>query len=172
MQIPESSSTLALSTSEATDAGGGALTADDYFAIQRLINLYFRHVDGADFDAAGALFERAEMHYPATGKRIAGDGAAVAALMRSFVKLHGDDRRTLTRHHSGNLIIEPDGDHRATAQCSAIIFQAAADFPLQPIAEASYEDRFACDAHGWHFTHRRMQMMLVGDLSQHLARDI
>ena len=39
------------------------MTADDYFAIQRLINIYFVHVDGADFDAAGSLFDRADMIY-------------------------------------------------------------------------------------------------------------
>ena len=78
----------------------------------------------------------------------------------------------LTRHHSGNLIIEPDGETRAAARCSAIIFQAAEGFPLQPIAEASYRDRFAREGGVWHFTHREMQLTLVGDLSQHLARAI
>lgn len=148
------------------------MTADDYFAIQRLINLYFLHVDEAGFDAAGALFDRAEMVYAATGRTIVRDGAAVAALMRGFVRLHGAEARPLTRHHSGNLIIEPDGEDRASARCSAIIFQAAPGFPLQPIAEASYADRFARDAGGWHFTRREMAMTLTGDLSQHLLRGI
>ena len=147
------------------------MTADDYFAIQRLINIYFVHVDGADFDAAGSLFDRADMIYTATGRHIHQDGAAVAALMRSFVKLHGADQRPLTRHHSGNLTIEPDGDARASARCSAIIFQAAPGFPLQPIAEASYCDRFAKDGDAWHFTRREMEMTLTGDLSHHLLRE-
>lgn len=146
------------------------MTADDYFAIQRLINIYFVHVDGVDFDAAGALFDRADMIYTATGRHIHHDGAEVAALMRSFVKLHGPDQRPLTRHHSGNLIIEPDGDMRASARCSAIIFQAAPGFPLQPIAEASYKDRFAMDGGAWHFTRREMELTLAGDMSQHLLR--
>ncbi len=146
------------------------MTADDYFAIQRLINLYFVHVDEADFDAAGALFDRADMVYTATGRHIRHDGAAVAALMRSFVKLHGAEQRPLTRHHSGNLIIEPDGDTQASARCSAIIFQAAPGFALQPIAEASYRDNFAKDGAAWHFTRREMELTLTGDLSQHLLR--
>lgn len=148
------------------------MTADDYFAIQRLINIYFVHVDGADFDAAGALFDRAAMIYTATGKHILNDGAAVAALMRGFVKLHGADGRPLTRHHSGNLIIEPDGDAQAAARCSAMIFQAAENFPLQPIAEASYLDRFSKEGGAWHFTRREMQMTMTGDLSQHLLRPV
>ncbi|PQM28022.1 polyketide cyclase [Sphingopyxis lindanitolerans] len=148
------------------------MTADDYFAIQRLINLYFLLVDEAGFDAAGALFDRAEILYTATGRRIINDGAAVAALMRGFVRLHGPEARPLTRHHSGNLIIESDGDDRAAARCSAIIFQAADDFPLQPIAEASYADRFAKGTGGWYFTHREMALTLTGDLSRHLLRGV
>ncbi len=148
------------------------MTADDYFAIQRLINLYFHHVDSADFEAAGALFDKAEMIYTATGKTIVRDGAAVAALMRSFVKLHGEDRRPLTRHHSGNLIIEPEGDANASARCSAIIFQAADGVPLQPVAEASYKDRFERSEGIWYFVRREMQLGLIGNLSQHLQRGL
>ena len=148
------------------------MTADDYFAIQRLINLYFVHVDEGDFDAAGSLFDHAEIVYPATGRRISSDGPAVAALMRSFVKLHGPDRCTLTRHHSGNLIIEPDGDAAATARCGAVIFQAAENFPLQPVAVARYSDRFVKDAGGWRFAHREMELTMTGDLSQHLLRGV
>lgn len=148
------------------------MTADDYFAIQRLVHLYFQHVDCADFAAAGALFAGAEMVYPATGTAIVRDGAAVAALMRSFVQLHGDDGRTHTRHHGGNLIIEPDGPDCATARCHAIIFQATADFPLQPIAEARYADSFARTDGAWHFTRREMQLGLLGDLSRHLRREL
>ena len=148
------------------------MTADDYFAIQRLINLYFHHVDSADFAAAGALFDKAEMVYPATGKTIVRDGAAVAALMRSFVKLHGANALPLTRHHSGNLIIEPEGDAKASARCSAIIFQAADGFPLQAVAEARYSDRFECCEGIWHFVRREMQLGLIGNLSQHLQRSL
>jgi len=146
------------------------LTADDYFAIQRLINIYFAFVDEGDFEAAGALFNRAEMLYPVTGRRIVNDGSAVAALMRSYVKRHGPDGRILTRHHSGNIIIEPDGDDAATASCSAIIFQATSNLPLQPIAEAFYRDRFSKLDGVWFFTHREMQMKLTGNLSEHLLR--
>jgi hypothetical protein len=148
------------------------LNADDYFAIQRLINLYFHHVDSADFAAAGALFDKAEMIYPATGKTIVRDGAAVAALMRSFVKLHGTDGRPLTRHHSGNLIIEPQSDTMASARCGAIIFQAADGFPLQPVAEARYSDRFERSEGVWHFVRREMQLGLIGNLSEHLQRGL
>lgn len=146
------------------------MTGEDYFTIQRLINIYFAHVDEADFDAAGALFNRAEMIYTATGRRIIRDSKAVADLMRSFVKLHGEELRTLTRHHSGNIIIEPDGQDKATASCSAIIFQAAIGFPLQPIAVASYTDQFACEKGEWYFTMREMQLTMTGDMSEHLQR--
>ena len=148
------------------------MTADDYFAIQRLINLYFGYVDTADFEAAGALFNDAVMFYPATGKRIVKDGHVVGELMRSFVKLHGDDGRPLTRHHSGNMIIEPDGFDAARASCSAIIFQATAEFPLQAIAEASYRDQFKKSDGSWRFARREMGMTLMGDLSHHLAKPV
>lgn len=146
------------------------MNADDYFKVQRLINIYFTHVDGADFDAAGALFDRAEMVYTATDRRIDRDGKAVADLMRSFVKLHGEDGRTLTHHHSGNIIIEPDGPNKAAASCSAVIFQATATLPLQPIAQANYSDRFACNNGDWYFVRREMQLTLTGVMSEHLQR--
>lgn len=148
------------------------MTADDYFAIQRLINLYFGYVDAAYFDAAGALFDEAEMIYTATGKQIIKDGPAVAELMRSFVQLHGEDGRPLTRHHSGNIIIEPDGDDAARASSSAIIFQATPEFPLQPIAEASYRDQFEKSDGSWSFARREMEMTLMGELRYHLTKPL
>lgn len=148
------------------------MRADDYFAIQRLIHHYFHLVDDGDFDAAGTLFARADLVYPAGGRTISCDGAAVAALMRSFVKLHGPDHRTMTRHHCGNLIIEPDDAGRALTRCSAIIFQAAPGFPLQPIAVASYRDRLVKAEGSWHFTRREVELSMMGDLSQHLLRAV
>jgi SnoaL-like domain len=148
------------------------LTADEYFAIQRLINIYFVHVDAADFDAAGALFAHADMVYTSIGRVIAHDGHAVADLMRQSVQLHGENAAMLTRHHCGNIIIEPDGDGAAKAQCSAIIFQATPHLPLQPIAEASYVDTFKKTDGLWHFTRRAMRLNLIGNLSQHLAQPL
>ena len=148
------------------------MTADDYHAIQNLINLYFQKVDAGDFEGCGALFKDAVVHYPSSGMKISKDPAAIAELMRSYVKLYGDAQIPLTRHHSGNIIIEPAGTNTAKAQCSAIIFQGTPDFPFQAIGEASYSDVFEKIDNVWTFIYREINLNFMGDMSHHLSREV
>ena len=148
------------------------MIADDYFAIQNLINSYFQRVDAGDFDGCGALFKNADVHYPSSKMTISKDPKAVAELMRSYVKLYGETQSPLTRHHSGNIMIERAGPNEAKAQCSAIIFQGTPDLPFQAIGEASYNDIFTKSDQIWAFTRREISLNFMGDMSHHLSREV
>lgn len=148
------------------------MTADDYFAIQNLINDYFQRVDAGDFDGCGALFSDADMHYTASGTTFTNNPKAVADQMRSYVKLYGDERTPLTRHHSGNIIINPAGQKSAKAKCSAVIFQSTPDFTFKAIAEASYDDQFKKVNGNWKFSRRELSLNFIGDMSHHLIHKV
>lgn len=148
------------------------MNADDYFAIQNLINRYFQKVDTGEFKSCGSLFANADVHYPKTGVTISRDPAAVAELMSSYVKLYGKPQSPLTRHHSGNMIIEALSPHEARAECSAIIFQGTPEFAFQAIAEASYNDTFAKSGDTWTFTRREISLTFMGEMKHHLSREV
>jgi len=64
--------------------------------------------------------------------------------------LHWYDGTPRTRHITTNLVVAlgPDGD-RAMATSSVVVHQALADFPLQVILVAHYDDEFErVGAHG------------------------
>ena len=136
---------------------------DDHRAIERLLYRYADLIDAGDFAGVGALFGRARI---LAGGNVIEGAAAVQAMYESYTRRYacGTPR---TQHLMGNPVIDIDGD-TASARLRFTVFQALADFPLQPIITGRYQDRFARDADGWHFTERRMQTELMGDLSRHL----
>jgi 3-phenylpropionate/cinnamic acid dioxygenase small subunit len=144
------------------------VNADDYFAIQNLIFRYCLLVDSADFEGVGALFDRADLDYDMGGPPFNHDPAAIVQSLRQGVKLYEDNGSPRTRHVCTNVIIEPDGENAARAQSSVIVFQATPDLPLQPIIGGRYHDRFAKTNKVWHFTQRRFEADLMGNLSAHL----
>lgn len=148
------------------------MRAEDYFAIQNQLNRYFKYVDAGDFERCGQLFTHADLIYTQSGQTYSKDPVGITQQMRSFVKLYGEAKTPLTRHHSGNFIIEPDGENRAKTYCSAIIFQSAEALPFQAIAEASYTDRFEKREEGWVFTERKMSLNFMGDMAHHLLREV
>lgn len=148
------------------------MNANDYFAIQNLLNRYFQYVDTADFEACGQLFAKADLMYLPSGKTLSKDPQAVTQQMRDFVKLYGDPQTPRTRHHSGNIIIEPETSRRAHAACSAIIFQATDRLDFQAIAEASYSDILEKDAGKWHFIRRELTLTFAGNLKHHLLQQV
>ncbi len=144
------------------------MKADDYFAIQNLIFRYCLLVDSADFEGVGALFSRADLQYDKGRPPYHRDPAAIVRSLRQAVKLYADNGSPQTRHVCTNVIIEPDGESAAHAESSVIVFQATSDLPLQPIIGGRYHDRFAKTGGVWHFTQRRFEADLMGDLSAHL----
>ena len=148
------------------------MTAQDYFAIQNLLNLYFQYVDAADFERCGQLFAQADLTYTQSGKTFSNDPAGVTAQMQSFVKLYGPEQTPKTRHHSGNIIIEAEGDTGAHSTCTAVIYQATEALPFQAIGSAHYEDQFEKTAKGWIFTARKIRLDFIGDMRHHLLREV
>lgn len=148
------------------------LQAEDYFAIQNQLNRYFQYVDAGDFESCGQLFAQADLIYTQSGTTFSRDPSGVTAQMRSFVKLYGDAQTPLTRHHSGNFIIETPSEDKATTSCSAIIYQGTPDLPFQAIGEASYHDRFEKQGPDWIFTERKMRLNFTGDMRHHLLRKV
>lgn len=148
------------------------IDAMDHFAILNLIHRYCLLIDSADWDALGVLFEHADVHYAQSGETISRDPARIAETHRRFVRLYPESGTPLTRHVSSNAIIEGDTADTARATSYITVFQAAPGVPLQPIACAQYQDRFARVAGGWRFTERRVDVGLTGDLSAHLLLPI
>ncbi|WP_371395302.1 nuclear transport factor 2 family protein [Fretibacter rubidus] len=148
------------------------MQAEDYFEIQNQLNRYFQYVDTGDFERCGELFTHADLIYLQSGQTYSKDPAGITRQMRSFVKLYGEANIPQTRHHSGNMIIESDGENCAKTSCSAIIFQSTEVLPFQAIAEASYNDRFEKRAQGWIFIERKMTLNFMGDMAHHLLREV
>jgi hypothetical protein len=98
---------------------------------------------------------------------------AVYGLMKAFTRIYPDSGTPHTKHMTTNVMVELGQDDRtAASQACCIVFQALPDFPLQPIIGVRYHDRFEKTAKGWHFTRRRIETDLLGDLSRHLLQAI
>ncbi|MDG2003398.1 MAG: nuclear transport factor 2 family protein [Novosphingobium sp.] len=146
---------------------------EDYLAIKNLIHRYPQCTDKGDFEGVGKLLGDATMgeldHEPA----FLGDGAeAFTDIYASVVRKFPERGTPRTRHFIGNVIIEDDGPDKAHAESYVIVFQQTDDLPLQPIIGGTYFDRFAKVDGEWRFTHRTEDMELIGDLSEHLLRDM
>lgn len=145
------------------------MRATDYFAIQHLIFRYADLVDRGDFEAVGRLFARAVVHMPGESMPAADrEAEKMTALFRQWTRVYPETGTPRTRHVTTNVIIEPEGADRARSQSYVVVFQSAPGFTLQPVIAGTYYDRFAKAGGEWHFTERREEMDLFGDLSRHL----
>ncbi|MCG8590866.1 MAG: nuclear transport factor 2 family protein [Proteobacteria bacterium] len=138
--------------------------------ITNLVHLYAERVDEGDFAGVAELFARGQVS--AEGDPRAHRGReAVERFYAATARLHADGTPR-TQHVVSNLIITSD-EAAGTAECRSrfTVFQATDTLPLQVIVVGRYEDTFARDADGWHFTSRHIRCDLFGDLSQHLLID-
>lgn len=144
-------------------------------AIKNLIYQYADYLDRGNLRSVAALFRH--------GRIIAGTGdgttsevvgeEAVYAMYEAFTRLYADDGTPHTRHMTSNVMVDVDpGAAVASAQAYAVVFQAAQDFPLQPIIAVRYSDTFEKVEQGWRFTQRKIESDLFGDLSRHLLQEI
>ncbi|HWY25347.1 MAG TPA: nuclear transport factor 2 family protein [Nevskia sp.] len=146
--------------------------AADYFAIQNLIHRYAERLDRGDFAGVAELFAEADVYLPARAEPYRSDRAGLLALWRSMVRIDPATGTPLTRHLMSNLIVEAEGPESARAQTYGTVLQAAPELPLQPIITVTYHDRFARRGGVWRYTERRLEMGLIGDLSQHLLQGV
>jgi 3-phenylpropionate/cinnamic acid dioxygenase small subunit len=135
---------------------------------QDVLELLYRYaelIDAGDFDGVGALLGRGNFMGVAGAEAIA---ALFASTTRRFPE-HGN--RTRTRHLVLNPIVEIDGD-TARARSTFCVVQQTDTVALQPIVVGRYADAFARDEQGWHFTERRADVEMIGDVSDHLMIDL
>lgn len=145
------------------------MNAEDYFAIQNLLFRYARLLDAGDIDGVGRLFARAQVYMPGeTVPATDRDPTRLAAMFREWTRIYPETGTPRTRHVTTNVSIEPDGPDRARAHSYVIVFQGLPGFPLQPVIGGAYQDVFERIDGAWHFTERREEMDLFGDLSRHL----
>lgn len=136
--------------------------------ITELLYRYAELIDAGDFAGVGELLGRGTFMGVTGAEAIAG---LFAATTRRFPE-HGN--RTCTRHLVLNPIVEIDGSgahETAAARSTFVVVQDTETVPLQPIVVGRYADTFARDAGGWYFTERRVDVEMVGDVSEHLMID-
>ncbi|KKW62587.1 nuclear transport factor 2 family protein [Mycolicibacterium elephantis] len=144
------------------------MTADK-LAVTELLYRYAELIDAGDFDGVGRLLARAT--FGGSGPQGVSGAENIAKLFASTTRRypeHGNTPRT--RHLVLNPIVEVDGD-TAQARSTFCVVQNTETVPLQPIVVGRYFDRFTCDDAGWHFTERRVDVEMVGDVSAHLSID-
>ena len=134
------------------------------FAVTDLLYRYAELIDAGDFDGVGELLGRGNFMGVSGASSIA---KLFATTTRRFPD-HGNTPRT--RHLVQNPIVEVDGDV-ATSRSTFCVVQGTETVPLQPIVVGRYADTFARDEDGWHFTERKVDVELVGDVSAHLMID-
>lgn len=143
--------------------------AEDKLAVIELLYRYAELIDAGDFDGVGALLSRAS--FGGTGPQgvFGADNIAnlFAATTRRYPE-HGNTPRT--RHLVLNPIVELDGD-TAVSRSTFCVVQNTETVPLQPIVVGRYRDAFARDEAGWHFTERKVDIDMIGDVSAHLMVD-
>ncbi|OCC25622.1 hypothetical protein MB02_03070 [Croceicoccus estronivorus] len=145
------------------------MKADDYFAIQNLINSYPYLLDRGDFDAVGQLFKHADVI--SGGTLMASKSAeAVAEAFRSWVITY-EDGTPRTRHCLANLCIIPEGEDRALVKSYVMVFQQTDAVPLQPVIGGDYADRVQKVDGEWRIIERQMGNNQFGHLEGH-GRDL
>jgi len=144
------------------------MTAADRDEITELLYRYAELIDAGDFDGVGALLARASFGGAATPSVSGAEN--IAGLFAMTTRRFPDSGTPKTRHLVLNAIVDVDGD-TATSRSTFLVVQATDAVPFQPIVAGRYYDRFARDAGGWHFTERKADVEMVGDVSDHLLID-
>ncbi|WP_134670010.1 MULTISPECIES: nuclear transport factor 2 family protein [unclassified Amycolatopsis] len=136
------------------------------WAIQDLIMTYAARIDAGDLAGVGELFRDGTLH--SGGGRTGRE--AVENWFRDILVIHPDGTPR-TRHVTTNVRITA-GEDTASAHSYFTVFQAAEDFPLQPIAAGHYDDRFVRRGDEWLFAERTPVLQMTGDLTRHLRMDV
>jgi len=137
--------------------------------IERLLFRYARCVDTSDWDGLRELFRHARVYI---GPDESLEGDAVAKLWQRVNRVHPDGTLR-TRHVVTNIDAEigDDGEH-ADVAAYFLVVQATENLPLQPIVAGSYADTFHKIDGRWAFETMRINLHLVGDVSEHLRIDL
>ena len=144
--------------------------ADDKLAVIELLYRYAELIDAGDFDGVGELLSRAS--FGGTGPQGVSGAENIAKLFAATTRRypeHGNTPRT--RHLVLNPIVELTADRTASSRSTFCVVQDTEAVPIQPIVVGRYFDTFGCDESGWHFTERKVEIQMLGDVSAHLMID-
>jgi len=147
----------------------------DDCAIKNLIYRYAELIDRGELREVATLFRRGRVvTTDGSGReQVATGEEAVYRMYAAFTRLYPPAGTPLCMHMTSNVAVEVEADGgNATASCYAVVFQAAQQFPLQPVIGVRYRDRFEKTEGGWHFSERRLEPILYGDLSRHLLQPV
>jgi 3-phenylpropionate/cinnamic acid dioxygenase small subunit len=145
-------------------------TADDQLTISELLYRYAELIDAGDFDGVGALLSRAT--FGGTGPQGVSGAENIAKLFAKTTRRYPDHGNTpRTRHLVLNPIVELHGDGTAASRSTFCVLQDTAAVPIQPIVVGRYFDTFGRDESGWHFTERKVEIQMIGNVSDHLMVD-
>jgi hypothetical protein len=149
------------------------MTFEDYLAIKNLIHRYPQCGDKGDYEGVGELLGNAMTgHHGEAPSFLAEGPAAFTQMFHKTVRKYPGRNTPKTRHLMGNIVIEDDGPDRAKAESYVMVFQQTDTLPLQPIIGGTYFDSFAKIDGKWRLVERYEDMELVGDLSEHLLKDM
>jgi 3-phenylpropionate/cinnamic acid dioxygenase small subunit len=145
-------------------------TADDKLAVAELLYRYAELIDAGDFDGVGALLSRAT--FGGTGPQGVSGAQNIAKLFAAATRRYPDHGNTpRTRHLVLNPIVELHGDGTAASRSTFCVMQDTAAVPIHPIVVGRYFDTFGRDESGWHFTERKVEIQMIGNVSDHLMVD-
>ena len=137
--------------------------------ITELLYRYAEFIDAGDFDGVGALLSQAS--FGGTGPQGVSGADNIAKLFAATTRRYPDHGNTpRTRHLVLNPIIDL-ADNTATARSTFCVVQDTESVPIQPIVVGRYFDTFGRDADGWHFTERKVEIQMLGNVSDHLMVD-
>jgi len=143
---------------------------NDKLAITELLYRYAELIDAGDFDGVGQLLSRAT--FAGTRSASTSGAEAIAKLFAMTTRRYPDHGNTpRTRHLVLNPIVDISAERTATARSTFCVIQDTETVPLQPIVVGRYFDAFSCDDSGWHFTERKVEIQMMGDVSAHLMVD-
>ncbi len=149
---------------------------------RRLMCRYAEALDGGDMQTLRELFEHAELRSEGQEEVWRGGNGAVT-MLSAFTIFYDAQEMPIdvtqqpgtprTMHVLTNMDVAVDAAGQgATARSCYTVFQSLSDFPLQPIVQGRYRDRFECVDGRWRFSERFYIVSLQGDLSRHLKQSI
>ena len=146
----------------------------DKLDVTELLYRYAELIDAGDFDGVGQLLARAT--FGGTGPQGVSGAVKIAKLFAATTRRYPDHGNTpRTRHLVLNPIVEIgtkiSSVRTATSRSTFCVIQDTETVALQPIVVGRYFDSFTCDDDGWHFTERKVEVQMVGDVSDHLTVD-
>ena len=150
------------------------IDATDIQAIKNLIYTYASHVDRAEYEALGTMFEKGEIraNRGEEGEALVGSDQ-VYTHYSSTNKIH-ESGTPQTHHIVTNVIIDPNQSKSSNVRADScyLVLQATPDLPLQPIVAGRYTDLFAFEDGTWHYIEKFIYIDLVGDIREHLNMEL